>query len=217
MNEFEIIAKKRDVLGKGASRRLRHDGLVPGVVYGAGKEPVSITVDQNEMYKHLAHESFYSHILKLNLDGKSENVVLKDLQRHPYKQILLHLDLLRVDMAEKLSMHVPLHFLNEEICVGVKRDGGTVTHLMTELDIICLPADLPEYIEIDVAQMEIGDALHLSDLVLPAGVESAALVSGGDPSASIVAVQAARIMSDDDEEGEGEGETDSDEDEAEDA
>ncbi len=200
MNEFEIVAKKRDVMGKGASRRLRRVGLVPGVVYGTGKEPVSITVEQKEMFKHLSNEAFFSHILSLNLDGKAEKVVLKDLQRHPYKQILLHLDLLRVDMAEKITMHIPLHFLNEETCPGVKQGGGSVSHMMTELDIICLPADLPEYIEVDVKDLNIGDAIHLGDLTLPEGVESAALAHGGDPSVPIVSVQAARIMSDDEDE-----------------
>ncbi len=214
MSEFEIVATSRDALGKGASRRLRREGLVPGIVYGAGKDPVSITVEQKEMFKHLANEAFFSHILSLDLDGKKEKVVLKDLQRHPYKQILLHLDLLRVSMDEKITMHVPLHFLNEETCVGVKTGGGTVSHMMTELDIICLPKDLPEYIEVDVAALNIGDAIHLGDLSLPAGVESAALAHGGDPATPVVSVQAARVMTDEAEEGE-EGEGAADEDDAE--
>ncbi len=198
MNVFEIVAETRDDLGKGASRRLRHAGKVPAVVYGSGKDPVSITVDQNEMVKHLDHEAFYSHILSLNLNGQIEQVVLKDLQRHPYKVTILHMDLLRVDQNTKLQMHIPLHYLNEEACVGVKLGGGTINHVLTELDIQCLPADLPEYIEVDVADLELGEAIHLGDLKLPEGVESVALAHGGEATQPVVTVHKMRAIVEED-------------------
>src|ERR687892_1011929 len=146
MMQFELNAELRQCLGKGASRRLRHAGQLPVVLYGAGKEPVALTLNHNEMLQHLAHESFYSHVLTLRYAGNKERVVLKDLQRHPYKPQLLHIDLLRIDEKETLSMRVPLHFINEDKCIGVKQQGGIISHLMTEVEITCLPKDLPEYI-----------------------------------------------------------------------
>lgn len=171
MQQFEIIAEKRADQGKGASRRLRHAGKAPGILYGGGKTPQSIAVSNNEMMLHLAHEAFYSHILTLKLDGAAERVVLKDLQRHPFKPMVLHVDLMRVDENKKLTMRVPLHFLNESTCVGVKTGGGVISHLMTDIEISCLPKDLPEFIAVDLGAMGLGDTLHVSDLALPDGVE----------------------------------------------
>jgi large subunit ribosomal protein L25 len=171
MQQFEIIAEKRADQGKGASRRLRRAGKAPGILYGGGKTPQSIAVSNNEMMLHLAHEAFYSHILTLKLDGAAERVVLKDLQRHPFKPIVLHVDLMRVDENKKLTMRVPLHFLNESTCVGVKTSGGVISHLMTDIEISCLPRDLPEFIAVDLGAMDVGDTLHVSDLKLPDGVE----------------------------------------------
>ena len=171
MQQFEIIAEKRADQGKGASRRLRRAGKAPGILYGGGKTPQSIAVSNNEMMLHLAHEAFYSHILTLKLDGAAERVVLKDLQRHPFKPIVLHVDLMRVDEKKKLTMRVPLHFLNESTCVGVKTGGGVISHLMTDIEISCLPKDLPEFIAVDLGAMDVGDTLHVSDLKLPDGVE----------------------------------------------
>jgi len=171
MQQFEIIAEKRADQGKGASRRLRRAGKAPGILYGGGKTPQSIAVSNNEMMLHLAHEAFYSHILTLKLDGAAERVVLKDLQRHPFKPIVLHVDLMRVDESKKLTMRVPLHFLNESTCVGVKTGGGVISHLMTDIEISCLPKDLPEFIAVDLGAMDVGDTLHVSDLKLPDGVE----------------------------------------------
>lgn len=190
MNLFEINAEPRGLQGKGASRRLRRDGKVPGIVYGAGKPPVAIELSHNILKQQLAHEAFYSHVLTLKLAGASERVVLKDLQRHPFKPVVLHLDLLRVSEEEKLTMRVPVHFLNEESCVGVKRDGGTVSHLVSEIEVQCLPRDLPEFITVDLAAVEAGQTLHLSDIQLPPGLEPMAAVHGEDP--AVVSVNAPR-------------------------
>jgi large subunit ribosomal protein L25 len=192
MMQFELNAELRQCLGKGASRRLRHAGQLPVVLYGAGKEPVALTLNHNEMLQHLAHESFYSHVLTLRYAGNKERVVLKDLQRHPYKPQLLHIDLLRIDEKETLSMRVPLHFINEDKCIGVKQQGGIISHLMTEVEITCLPKDLPEYIEVDVAEVRVGTSLHLSDLKVPEGVEIAALAHGAEADQAVFSVHLPR-------------------------
>ena len=190
MNEFELVAEKREDVGKGASRRLRRDGKLPGIVYGTDKEPTMITLAHNEVMHHLEHEAFYSHILTLNVGKDKEKVVLKDLQRHPYKRLLLHIDLLRVNENEALTMRVPLHFINEDKAVGVKQGGGVVSHTLTEIDIVCLPKDLPEFIEVDMLEVELDQTVHLSDLVLPEGVQLYALLHGGDDSLPVAAIHA---------------------------
>ena len=187
MENFEIIAQLRTVKGKGASRRLRRDGVVPAIVYGAGKEPVSLSISQNEVLKHLEHEAFYSHILTVNIDGNSEKVILKDVQRHPYRHLILHLDLQRVSETEKLTMRVPLHFINAEACVGVKKGGGVISHHMSEIEISCLPKDLPEFIQVDLENINLHETLHISDLVSPEGVEVR-----GDGEHAVVSVHLAR-------------------------
>ena len=193
MEVFDINAEPREVQGKGASRRLRRDGIVPAVVYGAGKDPQNIQLNHNEVFLHTEHEAFYSHILNLNISGNSERVILRDMQRHPYKPVINHIDFQRIDESKKLTMRVPLHFTNEEQCVGVKQGGGIVSHLMTEIEIACLPKDLPEYIEIDIVDLDVGSSLHLSDIQAPAGVEIAALMHGGDPNQSVVSVQMPKV------------------------
>jgi large subunit ribosomal protein L25 len=193
MENFEINAEPRNDLGKGASRRLRRVGKIPAILYGGHKDPLSVQLNNNEMVKHLESEAFYSHILTLKCDGQSERVVLKDLQRHPYRPQLLHVDLLRVDEHERLTMRVPIHFVNEDKCVGVKQEGGTISHLMTELEIVCLPKDLPEFIEVDVTEVHVGHALHLADLKTPAGVDIAALVHGGDAAQAVFSVHVPRV------------------------
>lgn len=204
MEDFAIVAAPRDDKGKGASRRLRRTGYVPGILYGADKDPVSIQLEHNDVLKHTELEAFYSHILTLKLPTGSERVVLKDMQRHPYKAQVMHMDFLRVSENEMLTMRVPLHFTNEEKCVGVKDHGGVVSHLMTELEILCLPRNLPEYIEVDILALDVGDSLHLSDLKVPEGVEIAALASGGDPAQPVVSVQVPRVAAEP-EEGDDEG------------
>ena len=198
---FELNAESRNDTGKGASRRLRKEGKVPGIVYGAGKDPEMITVEHNILQQNLEHEAFYSHILTLNVDGSAQKVVLKDLHRHPAKPFVLHLDLLRVSDDEKIKMHVPLHFLNEATCKGVKA-GGKLSREIVDVEVQCLPKDLPEFIEIDLADLEIGAAIHLSQINLPDGVEILQLGLGEDHDIAVVAVQAARGSKGDDEESE---------------
>ena len=188
MQANELNAESRTELGKSASRRLRRSGRIPGTVYGASKEPQPISLSHNEVLHQLDHEAFYSSILTLNVDAQGEQVVLKDLQRHPYKPEILHVDFLRIDEKQKITMRVPLHFVNEQECVGVKSGGGTISRIMTELEINCLPGDLPEYIQVDMAEVNVGESVHLSDIVLPEGVEIYALLSGGDASASVATV-----------------------------
>jgi large subunit ribosomal protein L25 len=193
MEQFEIVAEARERKGKGASRRLRRTGYIPGILYGANEDPLNIQLEHNDVIKHTELEAFYSHVLTLKLPSGEQRVVLKDMQRHPYKAQVLHMDFLRVDENEKLSMRVPFHFTNEEICAGVKA-GGVLSHVMTEIDISCLPRDLPEYIEVDVEHLELGDSLHLADLTIPSGVEIAALAHGGDDAQSVVSVQVPRVV-----------------------
>lgn len=192
MQSFEITAEPRENVGKGASRRLRKTGKVPGIVYGTGKEAAMISLDQNTLGHQLENEAFYSHILTLNVGKASDQVVLKDLQRHPYKRQILHVDFQRIDAKEKLTMRVPLHFINESVCPGVKDDGGVVSHIMTDLEISCLPKDLPEYIDVDLAEVNLNETVHLSDLVLPEGIEIYALTHGGDETRPVASVHLPR-------------------------
>lgn len=189
MQNFELTAELRTGAGKGASRRLRRTGKVPGILYGTGKEPVSIQLDHNDLVHHLENEAFYSHILKLNLGDIVEDVVLRDLQRHPYRPVLLHIDLQRINMLEKITMRVPLHIINAAVSPGVKDEKGIVNSLMSQVEVICLPKDLPEYIEVDISSLHVGQSVHLSDLKLPEGVELEILVSGGDADQAVVSVQ----------------------------
>lgn len=183
---FELTAETRSDKGKGASRRLRHADKVPAILYGGGKEPTSVTVGHNELIRHLAHEAFYSHILTVKLDGQEEKAILRDLQRHPSKPRILHMDLQRVSATEKIRMRIPLHFIGADIAPGVKQSGGIVSHLLNDVEVSCLAADLPEYIEADLSNLKLGDALHLSDLKPPTGVELVALAHADDrPVASI--------------------------------
>ncbi|MBK1693353.1 50S ribosomal protein L25/general stress protein Ctc [Chromatium weissei] len=190
---FNVIAQPRVESGKGASRRLRRTGLVPAIVYGAHLEPEMISVSHNELLKHLEHEAFYSHVLDLTLGETVSKVVLKDMQRHPAKPFILHVDFMRVSQDEKLRMSVPIHFLNEEKSKGVKI-GGQASHKITEVEVVCLPANLPEFIAVDLLNMEIGDIVHLSELVLPEGVT---LAHQPDPDEPVVVIHGARGGSDD--------------------
>ena len=205
MSDFTLSATTREDSGKGASRRLRRENLVPAIIYGgkAGgndRKPTSITLKANELNKVLEFEAFYSSIVTLSVDGKDEQVILKDLQRHPAKALIWHADFLRVSKNTKIKAHVPLHFLNEETCVGVKIGGGSIMHQLTSLDIICTAGDLPEFIEIDMEKVELGQAIHLSDLTLPKGVESLALSHGPEHDTSVVSVIAPKKAAADEEE-----------------
>ena len=174
---FNIQAVARSDKGKGASRRLRRQGLVPGIIYGGGKDPEMIATLHNKLLQHLEHEAFYSSILNVEVDGQVQRVVLKDLQRHPAKPFVLHFDLQRVADTDRIKMQVPLHFVGEDSAPGVKA-GGAISHAMVDVEIVCEAQNLPEYIEVDVSGMEVGDMLHLSDLKLPEGVEIVALSHG---------------------------------------
>jgi len=187
--DFTIHAKGREDTGKGASRRLRRlAGEVPAIVYGGKKAPAQISLSQKDITKALENEAFYSHIISLEVDGKSEDVIIKDLQRHPAKAQVLHMDFFRVSKTTKLQTRAPLHFINEEECVGVKLGGGLIARSMTDIEISCLPKDLPEYIEVDMAEVELGGTVHLSDIKLPKGVESVALSHGDDHDLPVAAV-----------------------------
>ncbi len=192
-SSFELNANIRQDMGKGASRRLRRDNKVPAVLYGGGKEAVSLTMQHNTLVHNLENEAFYSHILTVNVDGKTEKAVLKDLQRHPYKPTIIHLDLQRVNANEKLRMNVPVHFIGEDVAPGVKA-GGLVSRLANDVEITCFPKDLPEYIEADISAMNIDDALHLSDLKMPEGVELVALTHGEDHDLSVVSIHMPKVV-----------------------
>lgn len=186
--DFVIEAETRVEQGSSASRRLRRTGKLPGILYGGHQEPVAITMEHNAIWLNLKHDAFYSHILTVNLNGKSERAILRDVQRHPFKPTLLHLDLLRVSADEAIRVHVPVHFLNEEACKGVKTGGGMINRQLNDIEVECLPANLPEAIDVDVADLDVGDSLHLSDLVLPANVTSVALSHGEDHDAAVVSI-----------------------------
>jgi len=178
--DFTLVAETRNAKGKGASRRLRHADKVPGIIYGGEQPAVPVTLEHNSLLKHLDHEAFYSHILTVKLDGKEEKAVLRDLQRHPHKPRIVHIDLQRVSATQKLRMRVPLHFTGADVAPGVKQSGGVVSHLMSDLEVSCFPQHLPEFIEVDLSQVKLNESVHLSHLKLPEGVELVALAHGDD-------------------------------------
>tara|TARA_R110002110_G_scaffold226741_1_gene441063 strand:+ start:43 stop:717 length:675 start_codon:yes stop_codon:yes gene_type:complete len=200
-SDFELSAQLRTDLGKGASRRLRRlADLVPAVLYGANAEPVSLSIPHKDLHKSCENEAFFAHIISLDVDGKKENAIVKALQRHPAKDRIMHADFQRVRMDVEISVEVPFHFANEDKCPGVKQEGGTVSHVMSTVQISCLPGDLPEYIEVDVAEMNIGDAIHLSEIKLPNGVQIPELELGEDHDQVVVSVIATRATIEEDEE-----------------
>ena len=199
MVDFSLNAKARNDLGKGASRRLRRNAdLVPAIVYGGDKAPQNIALEARELKKALENEAFYSHVIKLSIDGKKEDVLLKALQRHPAKPLIMHADFLRVVAGHEVTVHVPLHFINEDSCVGVKNGGGVISHTMTEVEVNCLPKDLPEFIEVDMAGVDLNQIVHLSDLKLPKGVSIPFLAQGPDHDLPVANVHAARVAAADD-------------------
>jgi len=198
---FELEATSRADVGKGASRRLRRlENKVPAIVYGGKNDPANITLDHDDLSHHLENEAFFSHIISLKIDGTAEDVLLKDLQRHPAKNRVMHADFLRVDASQEIVVNVPLHFVNEESCVGVKMQGGRISHSANDLEIRCLPKDLPEYIEVDMIEVEVGQVVHISDVKLPAGVESVALSHGPEHDLAIAIVATPKGAADDEEE-----------------
>jgi large subunit ribosomal protein L25 len=217
---FELNAEPRSDMGKGASRRLRHAGKVPAIMYGGDKDPEALTLSHNEVLRNLEHEAFYSHILTVKSGGSETQAILRDLQRHPSKAIILHMDLQRVSATEKLKTQVPVHVLGEDVAPGVKA-GGLVSHDLTEVAVECLPKDLPEFIEVDVSALDVGESIHLSALKVPEGVTLTELARGEDHDISVVSIHAKRIVEEIEEEapaaeggeageevkGEGEGES----------
>lgn len=199
-NAFELSVEARDTFGKGASRRLRRlQEKVPAIVYGSDKAPESVMLEARAVNKALSNEAFYSHILTLNHDGKKQKVVLKDVQRHPYKPIIMHMDFMRISDKHPITMHVPLHFLGELEGPGVK-EGGIVTHHMVEVEVKCLPKDLPEYIEIDLANAPMDTVVHLSQVQLPKGVELTSVVHNATDDLPVVSIhKPKRVMAEEEE------------------
>ena len=183
--KFELNAYKRELQGSGASRRLRRANKVPGIIYGGAAAPALIELDHNDLLLALRKEAFHSSVLSLKIDGKVETVLLRDSQMHPYKPLVLHVDFLRVDATHAIHQKVPLHFVNADIAVGVKLDGGVVSHAMNEIDVACLPQDLPAFIEVDLKDLKGGQTLHVSQLAYPQGVKP---VMHGDDDPVVVAI-----------------------------
>lgn len=191
MKAFELNAEPRDARGRAANRRLRRGGMVPAVIYGGGGEPVMLSVEHHHLDHHLENEAFYSHVIKVKVaGGKTEEVVLRDLQRHPARPFIQHVDLLRVVAGEALRMNVPLHFVDEDECPGVKEEGGIIQHNMNDVEVECLPRHLPEYIEVPCGALNVHDAIHLSELTLPEGVQLVDLMHETDR--TVVTVQLPR-------------------------
>jgi len=207
--DFDLVAEIREDQGKGASRRLRHKGKVPAIIYGAGRPPRQLAFDHNRVIQQLENESFYSSILNIQVGGKSQAAIVKDIQRHPAKRRVLHMDFQRIVADEKIKMNVPIHYLNAEESAGVK-EGGSVSQLISDVEISCLPKDLPEYFEVDILNLELNEMLHLSDIKVPDGVEIPQLTQGPENDHAIVSIQVIKAVVIEDEveavEGEGEGE-----------
>ncbi|WP_205341550.1 50S ribosomal protein L25/general stress protein Ctc [Denitrificimonas caeni] len=198
MSEFTLNAQARNDLGKGASRRLRRNAdLIPAVIYGGEQAPASVSLATREVAKLLLNDAAYSSILALNIDGKKENVLIKAMQRHPAKSFVMHVDFIRVVAGQKLTAMIPVLLLNEETCVGAKTGGGDIFRLTTELEVSCLPQDLPDAIEVDMLNVNVGEIVHLADLVAPKGVEFTALAH--DNNIAVASVHAARVNVEEDE------------------
>lgn len=191
---FVFDAEIRSATGKGDARRLRKVGKVPAVLYGRG-EPVGLVLEHSKVLKSLENEAVYSHILTVSVNGKEEQAILKGLQRHPSKPIVMHMDFQRVSAADKIKVHVPLHFINQETSVGVKK-GGVVNHSLVDVEVVCLPDRLPEYIEVDLANVDVGQSVHLSDLKMPVGVEIVALLHGPEHDIPVAVIQSSRVAGD---------------------
>jgi len=181
--EFDLIADFREEQGKGASRRLRHTGKVPAIIYGAGRPARSITFDHNEVIQQLENESFYSSILNVKVGDKNQAAILKDVQRHPAKRLIMHIDLQRIVEDQAIKMNVPIHYLGEEEAVGVREDGGTVTKMVNDVEITCLPKDLPEYLELDISHLGLDEMMYITDIKMPEGVEIVGLAQAEEEQA----------------------------------
>lgn len=192
-NVFEFIAESRSQSGSSAARIVRRQGKVPAVIYGGHAEPSLLALSHNEVVKHLEHEAVYSHVLDVKVDGKVQKAILKGVQRHPAKFQIMHLDFMRVSMNEAIKVHVPLHFINESTSIGGKK-GGIATHAMVDVEVSCLPSNLPEYIEVDLAKLDVGETFHLSNLVLPKGVDVPLLHQGPEHDLPVVSMMAPKTV-----------------------
>jgi large subunit ribosomal protein L25 len=202
-DDFDLIAEIREDQGKGASRRLRHQGLVPAIIYGAGRPPRALVFDHNRVIQQLDNEKFYSSVLNIKVGEKSQAAILKDVQRHPSKPQVMHLDFQRIVEDQEIKMLVPIHFLGEDVAPGVKRGGGKPQHMMTEVEVVCLPRHLPEYLEIDVSELELDEMLKLSDIKLPEGVSIPALAQGEEADRAVVSIHVIKeVVIEEPEEGE---------------
>lgn len=202
--ELDLVAEYREDTGKGSSRRLRRAGKVPAIIYGAGREPRALTFDHNELLRASENEAFFSSVLNVKVGPNVRASILKDIQVHPAKRQILHIDLQRIVEDEKIKMTVPIHYLNEETAVGVKTGGGVVSKMRTEVEVSCFPKDLPEYLQVDVENMELDEMLHLSDIKLPDGVEITDLIADPPRDEAIVSVHVLRVAEEPEEEVEGE-------------
>jgi len=197
---MKVTAFPRTEQGSGASRRLRNAGQTPGIIYGGAGAPVNIKLDHNALYHALKKETFHSSILDMEIEGKTEQVLLRDFQMHAFKPLVMHIDFQRIDAKQKIHVKVPLHFINAEISPAVKLSSAVISHVMSELEITCLPKDLPEFIDVDLANLEAGNTIHLSDLKLPQGVTAALHGTQEDPTIATATIPAGKV------EAEGEGE-----------
>ncbi|MGB1714427.1 MAG: 50S ribosomal protein L25/general stress protein Ctc [Arenicellales bacterium] len=204
-SNYVLNAQSRDVFGTGASRRQRRDSHIPAVVYGAGKDNETVTLDHDQVMHSLEKEAFHSAIIDLETDAGSQQVILREVQMHPHRPLVLHMDFQRIKATEKLHMKIPLHFDGADVAPGVKADGGILAHAITELDITCLPKDLPEYIAVDVSELGMNESIHLSDITLPEGVELTvtAYHEGEDPAVATIA--APKVVEEESASEEGEG------------
>ena len=202
-DQLEIAATPRNDLGKGASRRLRRNGdTIPAIIYGAGRDPQPLAIIRKDLEKCLENEAFFSQVIDVKVGNDVQKAILKDLQRHPSKERVMHADFLRTDAKVALKVNIPIHFINEESCRGVRLEGGVIEHQALEIEVLCLPSAIPEYLEVDMAEVGLGDSLHLSDVPLPEGVESVALSYGEDHDEAIATVIAPRGLKSDEEDAE---------------
>ena len=200
----ELNATLREDKGKGASRRQRRANSLPAIVYGGTKDPVSITLQQKDVQNKLPDESFYSQVLSLNIEGKTEDVLVRDIQHHPYKMDVMHMDFIRVDAKKVVHVFSQLHFIGEDVSPGIKTEGGVINHVVTEVELECLPKNIPEFIEVDLSEMHVGDVIHLSDLKLTKGVEILALKQGEEHDTAVVGMHTRKVLAEVEEEEEGE-------------
>ena len=187
--DFDLVAEIREDRGKGASRRLRHQGLVPAIIYGAGRPPRALTFEHSKVIRQLENESFYSSILNIQVNEKSQAAILKDIQRHPSKPLIMHMDFQRIVEDERIRMNVPIHYTNADEAVGVKQEGGSVSQLISDIEVSCFPKDLPEFFEVDIQNLGLNEMLHISDIKLPEGVEIPILAQGPEQDRPIVSIQ----------------------------